>query len=845
MPEVGLELIALAGLGLLCAGLWVKLTRNGKALADARREASDWAGKAEAAARNTGAAEQRARLAETALESLPLDFLVYGDDLDDPEPSESLAVLLDLDPAAPCTQEDLVAAFVPEAKAEMESFLQALADPDKQQTAQNNLELLTRSDRRRLEVIGVRVGDLEVLSFRDISAVAAERARTAEATARLEAFFDRLPVPLWRRDSAGRLSDCNAAFARAVDQDRETVLERQTELPDQAQRAAVKDLTRRVLAEREPASERFHLVAEGTRRLMEITELPADDGGVIGIAVDVTRCEELEGELRRHVEAHAGVLETLNTGVAIFGPNQELEFYNGEYARLWGLPESYLDGRPSLDEVLERLREDRKLPEQPDFPAYKREWIQRITSQAEAQEELLHLPDGHTLRLVSNPHPFGGVLLLYEDVTDRMSLERSYNTLIEVQRETLDNLYEGVAVFGADGRLKLHNPAYGRIWHLPPERLAKEPHVRDLMEATRRFFPIEARDWTEALEQRVAGTTDPAARSGRRERSDGTVIDWAQVPLPDGASLFTFVDVTDSTRVERALRERNEALVTADRLKSEFLANISYELRTPLNAIIGFAEILQNQYFGPLNERQAEYSRAIVKSSEQLTALINDVLDLASIEAGYMELDRAPAEIRPLLESVYTLVHERAQSRNIRLLLDCPADSGSLEIDARRIKQAVFNLLSNALKYTQKGGIVRLAAKRGHTEMQISVTDTGVGIAAEDVDRVFEKFEKGKQGGVGLGLSLVKSLIELHGGWVELHSAPNKGTQVICHLPLAPSAAGRETTDQDVAVPQDAGPEEPGPKDASPETAGPQGPDSDRNRGGAADGKPSPSEPQS
>jgi signal transduction histidine kinase len=480
----------------------------------------------------------------------------------------------------------------------------------------------------------------------------------------------------------------------------------------------------------------------------------------------------------------------LNTGIAIFGANQELDFYNGEYARLWGLPESYLDEMPDLDQLLERLREDRKLPEQPDFPAYKQEWIQRITSQAEPAEELLHLPDGHTLRCVSSPHPFGGVLLIYEDVTDRMSLERSYNTLIEVQRETLDKLYEGVAVFGADGRLKLHNPAYAKIWHLPPERLANEPHVRDLLAASRRFFAIEDRDWDEALELRVAGTTDPGPRSGRRERSDGTVIDWAQVPLPDGASLFTFVDVTDSTRVERALRERNEALVTADRLKSEFLANISYELRTPLNAITGFAEILQNQYFGELNERQAEYSRAIVKSSEQLTALINDVLDLASIEAGYMELDLGQAEIRPLLESVYGLVHERAQSRNIRLLLDCPPDAGSLDVDARRIKQAVFNLLSNALKYTETGGIVRLAAKRGRTEMQISVTDTGVGIASSDIDRVFEKFEKGKQGGVGLGLSLVKSLIELHGGWVEIHSARNKGTQVICHLPLVRPKSG-------------------------------------------------------
>ena len=698
MPEIGFELYALAGLAVLSIGLWVKLSRAGKTLADARREASDWAGKAEAAAHKTRKAEDRAHLAESVLESLPLDFLVYGDDLDDPQPSESLAALLHVDPDEPCSRDSLKASFSEDQQAELEEFLEGLKEDGTERT----LEVLTRQDRRRFKLKGQRVGELEILSLRDISTTVAQRTEMEEAKARLERYFDKLPVPLWRRDASGRLSACNLAFARAVGKTKEEVVEGQIELPDQAQRDAMRALTRKVLQEKQPASERLHLVAEGTRRLMEITELSAEDGGVIGMAVDVTRCEELESELSRHVEAHAGVLETLNTGVAIFGPNQELDFYNGEFARLWELPESYLDEKPNLDQLLERLREDRKLPEQPDFPAYKSEWIQRVTSQAEAAEELMHLPDGHTLRCVSSPHPFGGVLLVYEDVTDRMSLERSYNTLIEVQRETLDKLYEGVAVFGADGRLKLHNPAYARIWHLPPERLENEPHVRDLVAAARRFFPIEDRDWSEAMEHRVAGTTEPGARSGRRERSDGTVIDWAQVPLPDGASLFTFVDVTDSTRVERALRERNEALVTADRLKSEFLANISYELRTPLNAIIGFAEILQNQYFGELNERQAEYSRAIVKSSEQLTALINDVLDLASIEAGYLELDLAQAQIRPLLESVYTLVHERAQSRNIRLLLDCPPDSGSLEKWMRGASSRRFSISCPTLSSTRK-----------------------------------------------------------------------------------------------------------------------------------------------
>jgi signal transduction histidine kinase len=230
---------------------------------------------------------------------------------------------------------------------------------------------------------------------------------------------------------------------------------------------------------------------------------------------------------------------------------------------------------------------------------------------------------------------------------------------------------------------------------------------------------------------------------------------------------------------------------TADRLKSEFIANVSYELRTPLNAIVGFAEILEKQYFGELNERQLEYSRGIVVSSERLTALINDILDLASIEAGYLELEVAPVDLRALLDSVQTLAHERAHHQSITLKLDCPEDIGTLVADGRRLRQALFNLLSNAIKFTPAGGVVTASVERADSEVRLIVSDTGVGVRQEDIERVFGKFERAGgqsgQSGAGLGLALVKSLIELHGGWVELESEPGRGTRVTCHLPTEPA----------------------------------------------------------
>jgi signal transduction histidine kinase len=408
----------------------------------------------------------------------------------------------------------------------------------------------------------------------------------------------------------------------------------------------------------------------------------------------------------------------------------------------------------------------------------------------------MHLPDGRTLSVSVSPHPLGGLIFVYEDVTDRLALERSYNTLIEVQRETLDNLYEGTALFGSDGRLKLHNPAYRKIWDLSETELVGEPHISDIVERTRRFYD-DGGDWQLMRQHIIANITAQTPTAGPLDRRDGSVLQLATVPLPDGNVLLTCLDVSDTARVERVLREHNEVLETADRLKSEFIANVSYELRTPLNAIIGFAEILANQYFGTLSPRQLDYSRGILDSSHRLMSLINDILDLATIEAGYMALETGRVDVRGMLQAVITLTRERARSRDLALTLRCPRDIGTIEADERRLKQALFNLISNAVKFTPAGGSIRLEARRDDGDLVFSVSDTGVGIPTVDQERIFEKFERGnpqaRQSGAGLGLSLVKSLIELHGGSVSIQSTPGSGTTILCRLPAAPQvAAGGE-----------------------------------------------------
>ena len=252
---------------------------------------------------------------------------------------------------------------------------------------------------------------------------------------------------------------------------------------DRTPEAAVAE--NRELAAGAQPGERRHVVIGGARLLFEIGEVPARTVGTIGFAIDRTDIETTEAELWRHINAHAEVLEGIRASVAIYGPDKRLKFFNTAFSSMWGLTEDWLATQPSLVEVLERLREARQLPEAADFRAFKSEQLRMFTSLIEPQQDLMHLPDGRTLLLSISPHPFGGLTFIYEDVTDRLTLERSCNTLTKVRRATLDHLFEGIAVYGSDGRLKLHNPAFLAIWGLSESDVVGEPHISDILEKTR------------------------------------------------------------------------------------------------------------------------------------------------------------------------------------------------------------------------------------------------------------------------------------------------------------------------------------------------------------------------
>ena len=719
--------------------------------------------------------------------------------------SPNLAEFLGISGETPPTFTDLLGALEPDAAASLETAIGRLRITGKGFA----LRLKDREGNRIFRAAGARsnasAGAADILWLDDIGEQVKRIAALKQESESLRGLIDALPIPIWRRDATQKITDCNPTYARAVEAaSRAAAIEDGSEITTGIIAEAGRSLAARASQSGEPQTERHHVVVGGTRRLLELREAPiGGNGGTAGAALDFTEVYEAQSELSRYVSAHDEVLENLATAIIIFGADKRVKFFNSSYTRMWQLDGEWLSTEPELGEVMEMQRERRLLPEAADFPAFKRSQIKLFTSLTEPREELVHQPNGATLRMVITPHPLGGLLFTYEDVTDKLALEASYNTLIDVQRETLDNMSEGVAVFGGDGLLKLSNPVYGRMWQFTPEFLASEPHVGSVLDKSMHLF-IHGDDWPAFKQTVIDRITGRDARSGRIERTDGSVLEYGFTPLPDGGVLASYLDVSDSIRVERALRDRAEALETADRLKSEFIANVSYELRTPLNTIIGFTEILDNQYFGELNERQSEYAAGILDSSQRLLALINDILDLATIEAGRMLLDVERVDVRQLLDGVIALAGEAARERELRLNFECPPDIGEIEADERRLKHALYNLVGNAIKFSEPGGTVTLSARREKDSLLLSVADTGMGISDEDRERVFDKFVRGKSPdgravGAGLGLPLVKNLVELHGGSLSLESAPNKGTRITCRLPIDSEAA---EIDPEIAPPE-------------------------------------------
>ena len=510
------------------------------------------------------------------------------------------------------------------------------------------------------------------------------------------------------------------------------------------------------------------------------------------VTVDITQRKEAEAALRATEERYRELIARAPDAMIVHD-GERILFANDAAARLYG--SSSPDALRDVGDPLLLLHPDDRAKVQ----RHRRNAL--VGRRLGPPEEIRWLArDGSVVQIEvsSTPVEWDGkpaVLLEARDITERKLIEKARHEAEEALRES-ENRYRHLievspdAIFvHVDDKIRFANDAAAKLMGVgsPEEVIGRpvtdhiDPEYLPVFETYKKILNREGRVNISAIKWR--------RRDGSRIFVDGSVGLFTFQGEP--ATQMIARDVTARKAAETVMREAKEAAEAANRSKSEFLANVSHELRTPLNAIIGFSEVMEHEMFGALgNEHYRDYARDIRLSGTHLLEVINDILDLAKVEAGKVELQEETIDVQKVIESTVRLVRERAGSRNIDVSVHVPEHLPHLWADERKVKQILINLLSNAIKFTPEGGAVTVSAGRDDSDtLRLEVADTGIGIAKESIETVLQPFGQvdsalsRSHAGTGLGLPLTKSLVELHGGRLDLDSELGKGTTVIVRFP--------------------------------------------------------------
>lgn len=656
-----------------------------------------------------------------------------------------------------------------------------------------------------VNVHGRPIGARLVIRLRDLSRLQRDFADALHLCANLEAesqhlkqLLNAVDFPVWTADVNGLVSWSNDAFKqRSKSSTSDGIVSARTTVGNKAQWneiEAAHDAGERI------ASIVPGKVDEGSKadRLVHLRTTTTTGAMVTaGYAMPVSDQARYENALKDVHAIQGRMLNALNTAVCVFNAERHVTFYNAAFAELFGFQRRVLDEHPHESTVLTYIKSTRQMPESGNH----RGWRDKFTSAYTASEPLVddwELYDGRFLRVITAPNADGGAIWLFENETEKVELKSRFTALTQVRAATLDALREGVAVFGSNGRLHLVNPAFLTLWQLTADEAKIGTHVKDITGPIRDL----ARD--RSVVDKLVGLVGSLGqcREGfisRMNLTDERIIDLVATPLPGGATMLTANDVTASVGIEDTLRESNAALEEAARIKTTFIKHVSYELRSPLTSIIGFAQLLDDEETGPLNERQRDYLNFVLSSTQSLVALVDSILDLATVDAGILTLSLDTIAPAKLVDDAEVGLRDRLLDTRIEIERVLDPAVPTLTVDETRMRQVLYNLLSNAVAGSKPGGSVRIKTRLDGDRVVVSVIDRGRGMNAAQAKAAFEPFETGRNtvgSGAGLGLTLSRALVELHGGSMELWSREGLGTVVRCILPLEPE----ETTPLDQAA---------------------------------------------
>lgn len=514
--------------------------------------------------------------------------------------------------------------------------------------------------------------------------------------------------------------------------------------------------------------------------VLDLASVPLPDGGFMVSANDVTALAEAEAKAKARADLLQAILSALPHGVAVYGPDRRLAMVNPAYGQIMaGAPISV--GESVADIVRRRAEAGEYGPGEVE-EIIRRELARDITR---PQRRRRVRPNGTAIDVRSAPLPDGGHISVVTDITPVVEAEAEAMRRAAVLNTMLEHIRHGICLFDRDRRIVAANRAAADLLGRSPDLLRPG---RTLDELALLLDTREGRGGTSDGSLLAPAPSVPTVTW--HHRPDGRMLELRSDPTPEGGFVLTWTDVTDQKAAESALRRAAEEAEAASRAKSQFLAAMSHELRTPLNAVIGFSEALAHPSVRTDPHRIEEYAAAINEAGRHLLALINDILDVACIEAGRLAIAEDTVDLARVAEAALRLLEPAARTAKVALTLALGCALPPVRGDERRLRQVLLNLLSNAVKFTHAGGSVRvegdISADGG---IELRVIDTGIGIAKADLERIFQPFTQvdsslaRRYPGSGLGLFLSRALISAHGGTLHLESEPGRGTKAVLRLP--------------------------------------------------------------
>jgi signal transduction histidine kinase/PAS domain-containing protein len=588
----------------------------------------------------------------------------------------------------------------------------------------------------------------------------------------LKLILDVIPVAIWNRNENMEIIYFNNTYSNIVFGYQKPFEADLLEIDKLAILSAEK-----AFAENKSIVSERSIIIEGKMYLYQIIDIPlVKNGMVTSVAWDISNKELLHKELQEVILSHQNLLESSSNACMIIGADGRLKYYNDALVKFWGPDEGILNHETTHEEIIDHLYTKRKLPEQYNYAKFKKERTSLSNTLTGPREDLFYLPDGKCLRCVVIPHPGNSILFTYEDVTEKLSLERMNHTLNAVQKYTIDNLQEGICVFNETGGLELLNAGMSKLWDL---EILEDHQNMNLAEIIEKILG-EGNSEIECEELRDAFTKVMVSRIAAKQtikNFKGNIIHRSMIPLPNRGIMVSDLDITDSVSVKNALIEKNEALVYVDKIKSEFLANMSYELRNPLATILGLSQLLLLHDYDNLSDSQRGRLGNMLQAAEELTKLVDDAIEITNISAGYTELDLEEFDLNEVIRTIILESTSSLSLRNVSCTYEHDMSKAILISDRIKFKHAVTELIENSIYRSKDVTKIDIALKVKGDFYILSITDDGPQLYEKDT-------RKNSTKSTGLRYILARAIILLLQGKISSKYSHNtNATSFIIELP--------------------------------------------------------------